>query len=380
MLDAVGYVHEQNLVHRDIKPSNFMLDKKGKVKLMDFGIAKNTDANSAEYTQTGTGMQMGTPMYMSPEQITETKSVTAQSDIYSLGVVLWQMVTGLKPYDSNTLSSFQLQMKIVQEPLLGTNTQWDDFIQKATNKESVKRFESCEGIKLDMSRLFLKDDRTIIVNPSPRSPTFVDTLGIEFIWVEGNMNVHHLNYTLSNPVRLKGFYISKYPITQSIWLRVMGRNPSKWNRDTAEHPVDSVSWNDCQAFITKINVLLHCKYSLLTEMEWEYAAKGGIDGIDFDYAGSNSLNDVAWHKDNRVRVGTNPVGKKHPNNLGIYDMTGNVWEWCDSSEQASDNNAKKPLKGGSWQSNAEKCMISFTGMLNTDVADDTLGFRIKFSI
>ena len=76
MLDAVGYVHEQNLVHRDIKPSNFMVSPKGIVKLMDFGIAKNTDASSAEYTQTGTGVQMGTPMYMSPEQITETKNVT----------------------------------------------------------------------------------------------------------------------------------------------------------------------------------------------------------------------------------------------------------------------------------------------------------------
>ena len=143
MLDAVGYVHEQKMVHRDIKPSNFMIDKKGKVKLMDFGIAKNTDQNAAEYTQTGTGMMMGTPMYMSPEQITETKSVTAQSDIYSLGVVLWQMVTGKKPYDTKTLSNFQLQIKIVQEPLEVTNTDWDRIIQKATEKEMEKRFQDC---------------------------------------------------------------------------------------------------------------------------------------------------------------------------------------------------------------------------------------------
>jgi len=142
MLDAVGYVHKQQLVHRDIKPSNFMIDKKGKVKLMDFGIAKNTDANAAEYTQTGTGMQMGTPMYMSPEQITETKSVTAQSDIYSLGVVLWQMVTGKKPYDTKTLSNFQLQLKIVQEPLELTNTQWDGPIQMATVKDTSKRLQN----------------------------------------------------------------------------------------------------------------------------------------------------------------------------------------------------------------------------------------------
>jgi serine/threonine-protein kinase len=142
MLDAVGYVHTKGLVHRDIKPSNFMIDKEGVVKLLDFGIAKNTDVSSAEYTQTGTGMQMGTPMYMSPEQITETKSVTAQSDIYSLGVVLWQLVTGERPYNTATLSNFQLQTKIVNEALTATGTEFDFFIRKATEKETSKRYQN----------------------------------------------------------------------------------------------------------------------------------------------------------------------------------------------------------------------------------------------
>jgi serine/threonine-protein kinase len=160
MLDAVGYVHEQKLVHRDIKPSNFMLDKSGRVKLMDFGIAKNTDADAAEYTQTGTGMQMGTPMYMSPEQITETKSVNAQSDIYSLGVVLWQMVTGQKPYDTKTLSNFHLQTKIVTERLGTTNTIWDKVIQKATAKEGQNRFASCTEVKSGIIELSFSQDQS----------------------------------------------------------------------------------------------------------------------------------------------------------------------------------------------------------------------------
>jgi serine/threonine protein kinase len=144
MLEALNYVHEQQLVHRDIKPSNFMLDKNGNIKLLDFGIAKTLDANALEYTQTSTGMQMGTPMYMSPEQIAETKSVTTQSDIYSLGVVLWQMTMGKKPYDSQTISNFQLQTKIVNEPLPQTNTIWDSSIQKATHKEPSLRYKSCK--------------------------------------------------------------------------------------------------------------------------------------------------------------------------------------------------------------------------------------------
>jgi TonB family protein len=119
-----------------------MIDREGKVKLMDFGIAKTLDASSSEYTQTGTGAQMGTPMYMSPEQITETKSVTAQSDIYSLGVVLWQMVTGQKPYDTKTLSRFQLESKIVNEPLPSTRNTWDAVISKATAKQTQARYIS----------------------------------------------------------------------------------------------------------------------------------------------------------------------------------------------------------------------------------------------
>ena len=146
MLKAVGYVHEQGFVHRDIKPSNFIIDKKGKVKLLDFGIAKNTDAASSEYTMTGTAQQMGTPMYMSPEQIRSTKEVTSASDIYSLGVVLWQMVTGKKPYDCDTMSNYDLQTKIVNEALELTGTNYDELIQKATKKVVEERYKNCNDI------------------------------------------------------------------------------------------------------------------------------------------------------------------------------------------------------------------------------------------
>jgi uncharacterized protein (TIGR02145 family) len=174
MLAAVAYVHEQGLIHRDIKPSNFMISPNGQVKLLDFGIAKNTDTNSAEYTQTSTSQQMGTPMYMSPEQVNETKSVTAQSDIYSLGVVLWQMVMGQKPYDTKTLSTFQLQSKIVNENLALTNTIWDTSIQKATHKKLESRYTSAQlflndlqnpaAVKVDKTVFEKNDDKTIFEN------------------------------------------------------------------------------------------------------------------------------------------------------------------------------------------------------------------------
>jgi uncharacterized protein (TIGR02145 family) len=209
MLDAVGYVHEQNLVHRDIKPSNFMISAKGIVKLLDFGIAKNTDVNSSEYTITGTTQNMGTPMYMSPEQIKSTKDVTHQTDIYSLGVVLWQMVTGKKPYDLQTLSTFELQTKIVNEKLDKTHSIWDIQIQKASAKNLEERFQQCHAWLREMNYIFsvdspapIADDKTVLAKKVHEDATQIEqqtkntedinaqtvTIGGQ-VWTSKNLNV-----------------------------------------------------------------------------------------------------------------------------------------------------------------------------------------------
>lgn len=138
MKEVVSYIHDKGFVHRDIKPSNFMVTNSGKLTLLDFGIAKNTNQN-IDYTRTGLHQQMGTPLYMSPEQILNTAEVTKESDIYSLGVVLWQMVTGKKPFDSRNLSLPEIQVAIMKEPLPLTNTVWDNAIQNATDKDMSKR-------------------------------------------------------------------------------------------------------------------------------------------------------------------------------------------------------------------------------------------------
>jgi len=226
MLDAVGYVHEQNLVHRDIKPSNFMIAPNGSVKLLDFGIAKNTDVNSAEYTQTGTGVQMGTPMYMSPEQITETKSVTPQSDIYSLGVVLWQIVTCEKPYDMKTLTNFQLQMKIVQEELPLTNTNWDTFIQKATSKNNENRFSSCKEFSLklnsDNNNIQLSEpDKTIVNSVQNSEKTIIEQKVPTEVLLEGSIlnSEGNLKYGLIN---LKGEWVIQPMFDEALYLDEQG--------------------------------------------------------------------------------------------------------------------------------------------------------------
>lgn len=147
MLDGVEYVHNKGLIHRDIKPSNFLITNSGVVKLADFGIAKSTDPGANEYTMTGTTQQMGTPLYMSPEQVISTKAVTKQTDIYSLGVVLWFLLTGKKPYDDKSISFFELQKFIVEKPLSNTNTKFDSLIKKFCAKNLKDRTKTISQMK-----------------------------------------------------------------------------------------------------------------------------------------------------------------------------------------------------------------------------------------
>jgi serine/threonine protein kinase len=153
MLDVLEYVHSNKLVHRDIKPSNFMIRKDGLLKLLDFGIAKNLDRHSAEYTMTDPNMKMGTVAYMSPEQVKNTSTVTHQTDIYSLGVVLWQMVESKPPYDLSTTSRFDIETRIVTEPLPKTKTHWDWIIEKSTFKNVASRYKSIMDIRSELIKV-----------------------------------------------------------------------------------------------------------------------------------------------------------------------------------------------------------------------------------
>lgn len=162
---ALDYFHQLGFIHRDIKPSNFIIDDAGKLKLTDFGISKDTTGKLDEHTQTSTSASMGTPMYMSPEQIRSTKDITYLSDIYSLGVILWEMASGKKPYNTETLSTFDLQLKIVQEKLPLTDTMWDGLIQKATEKKEEERLQKLDDFLTveNEDKTVIQDDRTIIV-------------------------------------------------------------------------------------------------------------------------------------------------------------------------------------------------------------------------
>jgi serine/threonine protein kinase len=150
MVSAIEYVHSVGLIHRDIKPSNFIISTDGNLKLFDFGIAKNVGFQLKDPNHTIVGQQIGTPSFMSPEQIENNSEITKQSDIYSLGVTLWYMVEGKSPYKLKSISELELKNKIVSELLPLTLTFWDDIIQNATKKKPEFRF--IDKVKLNEAK------------------------------------------------------------------------------------------------------------------------------------------------------------------------------------------------------------------------------------
>ena len=187
-------------------------------------------------------------------------------------------------------------------------------------------------------------------------------------------------------VTLNTYYIGKYEVTQEQWEAVMGSNPSRFKG--ANKPVESVSWYDCLEFIEKLNQLTGLHFRLPTEAEWEYAARGGNKSKGFKYSGSNSLGNVAWYGSNSYSW-THIVGTKAPNELGIYDMSGNVREWCSDMygdySSSSQTNPRGPssgsgrvIRGGSWFSYAQFCRVSYRYDSNPGSLDSNLGFRLVF--
>ena len=188
----------------------------------------------------------------------------------------------------------------------------------------------------------------------------------------------------AHSVTLSGYYIGKYEVTQELWEAVMGSNPSDFKGDNL--PVENVSWNDVQEFLRKLNAMTGKRYRLPTEAEWEFAARGGNSSRGYKYSGSNSLGSVAWYRDNSGR-GTHAVGTKSPNELGIYDMSGNVREWCQdwygSYSSSSQRNPKgtnsgsyRVFRGGSWNYDARLCRVSIRYYNNPDLRYNSLGFRL----
>ena len=185
-------------------------------------------------------------------------------------------------------------------------------------------------------------------------------------------------------VTLSEYYIGRCEVTQELWEAVMGSNPSCFIG--AQKPVERVSWYECQEFVSRLNSLTGRTFRLPTEAEWEYAARGGKKSSHYKYSGSGNIGNVAWYKDNSGSSSTHPVGTKSPNELGIYDMSGNVWEWCSdrygdysagaqTNPQGPSSGSYRVLRGGSWYNSARLCRVSYR--VNDDPGRSNYGLGLR---
>ena len=197
----------------------------------------------------------------------------------------------------------------------------------------------------------------------------------------------------AHQVVLSSYSIGETEVTQALWQAVMGSNPSSFTGDLSR-PVERVSWNDCQNFITKLNELTGKNFRLPTEAEWEFAARGGNQSQGYKYSGSNTIGDVAWYYDNSYAMGSNSsdfgthaVATKTPNELGLYDMSGNVYEWCQdlwsyySSESQINptgpaSGSSRVYRGGCWNSYARYCRESHRSGKSPTFSIYNLGLRL----
>ena len=400
---ALDFIHGKQMMHLDVKPANILLDGEGNAVLIDFGLAKQYDSEGEQTSTTPVGISHG---YAPMEQYKRggVSHFSPATDIYSLGATLFKLVTGDTPPEASDVMNDGLPeisanvSQKVKDALVATMQfrvkdrpqSIAEFLLLLDNKSEitdngVQSTDESDGATVVGH--FTSDNKTeIVVEVDDRDEFCTRTYnanGVEFkmIAVEGGrfqMGEEGKWYEFRkdnriHSVTLSDYYIGETLVTQELWKAVMGQNPSffKYGKNL---PVDSVSYNDCVKFVEKLNSLLSGqlpngrKFRLPTEAEWEFAACGGNRSNGFLYAGNNNADDVAWHVANSGYV-THPVKQKQANILGLYDMSGNLWEWCYDwyceYSTSSQTNPKGPstgsfrvLRGGSWCNDAQCCRVA----------------------
>lgn len=405
--EALGYIHERNVLHLDVKPANILLRKNGDVALIDFGISKRYDDAGGQTSTTPVGISQG---YAPLEQYHQgVQAFSPCTDIYSLGATMYKMVTGNTPPEATIVNEEGLPEK----PNTITDSTWNAIVKamnprKKDRPQSINEFLEIIGANepvIPVVEDVEADDGGETTMIESRTFDFY-VKGVKFKMVKVEGGTFTMGATKNeildgdNPAHIvtltNDYYIGQTEVTQNLWEIVMGCNPSRFKGNN--RPVENVSWDDCQMLISKLNSITGKQFRLPTEAEWEFAARGGNNSKGFIYSGSNNLFDVAFFYDNCCKegghspaYGTHDVATLKPNELGIYDMSGNVYEWCSDwygdYESHSPENPVGPMygefrvfRGGSWNRTAKYCILSDRNNSTTNFRKDYLGLRLALTI
>jgi eukaryotic-like serine/threonine-protein kinase len=401
ILEPLVFCHGEKVIHRDLKPDNIMRRRSdGKLVLIDFGAVKQL-AKTTLLIQSQPTIVIGTPGFMPTEQL-RGKPLLA-SDIYAVGAIGVFAMTGIHPYhaeyDGSTQEMIWRDKSTATDAFATVLTQMvkalpiDRFRDASAALAALNSLVTTQNPSIPSPNLktftfetVKVDDQGSIIDRNVRSARYLtDNLGrgatLEMVFVPGGTFMMGSDESSEEqPIHLvsvPSFYIGKYPITQAQYQAIVGENPSYFKG--ADRPIEPVSWGDALEFCSRLSQKTGKKYTLPSEAQWEYACRAGTT-TPF-YFGDTIVPDLVNYDGNhpygnapqaKYAAETTPVGSFPPNAFGLYDMHGNVWEWCldecqpnyvgaptDGSawtnKLSSDNNILRRLRGGSWSNYARNC-------------------------
>lgn len=421
--DALGlWLLEQELAHGDLKPDNIIVRNTGQIVLIDYdGLFVPTMAGEES-------RELGTQDWRHPQR--KYSDFNRHLDDFSVLVIslslhIFKASPDLYKHNSQTDNLLFTEADYLNPYQSAAFTQarnWqahEDIAPRLALLQYAVSIPVLQLIGLDVHLKRTAVKSTQFKATSSTLTSFTETVnGVSFkmVAIEGG------TFTMGSPkdevgrsddetqhsVTLSNFYLGQIVVTQALWIAVMGNNPSIFEGSYRELlsyrwemmgynpsifkgeddilPVERVSWNECQEFISKLNILTGKKYRLPTEAEWEYAARGGNRSKGYIYAGSNIIDEVAWHQGNSVDI-THKVATKKPNELELYDMAGNVWEWCNdwyghypistqTAPKGPTTGSDRVIRGGSWDFDAQDCRSAGRSCNTPSDADGGIGFRL----
>jgi formylglycine-generating enzyme required for sulfatase activity len=439
LLPVLQFIHDNQVIHRDIKPENIIRSKNGQLFLIDFGVSKETSGSIL----TRVGTVTGTPGYAPPEQF--RGMVYHSSDLYSLAVTCVRLLTGHfqeadgadKLFDTRKMQwQWQKYVSLSQELTTVLETMLQDIPTRrydsaaevlaalANQKTIVIPTSQTQTFQNPLKQIFQfispptnppKPPTNINVNINAQS-SFTEDLGngvkLEMIAIPGgtfwmgspaNEAERGDNESPQHQVTVPSFFMGKYPLTQAQYQAIMGKNPAYFKGNN--RPVENVSWDDAVRFCQKLSQRTGKNYRLPSEAEWEYACRAGTktpfsfgDNITTDLVNYDGTYPYKSAPKGKYREQTTDVGTFPPNAFGLYDMHGNLDEWClddwhdnykdaptdgsawfSSDDKLSDKSGRAVLRGGSWHYDAGYCRSALRGRNLRGIRGNFYGFRVVCS-